>query len=194
MRKITKALMIGTVIAAAGGIGVGAMAQPSGPGYGPPCMDGHRGHGMMGHGPKGWGGEGWGFGGPAAHLTAVKTDLGIKREQAAAWDDYATVVRDTAAQMAANRATTDMDAIRAMPNKERAAFISDRMDLHDQALAKVKAAAEALLPSLDETQKAKAQTELPGLAARGPGGMRHAGMPMMDGGGMMIGPTGGDSR
>jgi hypothetical protein len=45
----------------------------------------------------------------------------------------------------------------------------------------VKAAAEALLPSLDETQKAKAQTELPGLAARGPGAMRHAGMPIFGG-------------
>jgi hypothetical protein len=51
----------------------------------------------------------------------------------------------------------------------------------------------SLLPSLDETQKAKAQTELPGLAARGPGGMRHAGMPMI-GGGMMMGPMGGGSR
>jgi hypothetical protein len=188
MRKMTKALIIVTVIAAVGGIGLGAMAQPSGPGYGPPCIDGHRGHGMMGRG-----GEGWGFGGPATHLTAVKTDLGIKPEQATAWDACAKVVRDTAAQMAAKRATTDMDAIRAMPNKERAAFISDQMDLRDQAFAKVKAAAEALLPSLDETQKAKAQTELPGLAARGPGGMRHAGMPMI-GGGMMMGPMGGGSR
>jgi hypothetical protein len=40
MRKITKALIIGTVIAAVGGIGLGAMAEPSGPGYGPPCIDG----------------------------------------------------------------------------------------------------------------------------------------------------------
>jgi hypothetical protein len=188
MRKITKALTIGTIIVAVGGIGLGAMAQPSGPGYGPPCMDGHRGHGMMGRGAKGWG-----FGGPAAHLTAVKTDLGIKPGQAAAWDTYAKIVQDTAAQMAANRARMDIDAIHAMPNKERAAFISDQMDLHDQAFAKVKAAAEALLPSLDEAQKAKAQTELPGLAARGPGGMRHAGMPMM-GGGMMTGPMGGVPR
>ncbi len=181
MRKITKALTIGTIIAAVGGIGLAAMAQPSGPGYGPHCMDGHRGHRMMGRGGEGGGGEGWGFGGPATHLTALKTDLGIKPEQAAAWDAYAKVVQDTAAQMAANRATTDMDAIRAMPNKERAAFISNRMDLHDQAIAKVKAAAEALLPSLDDAQKAKAQQELPGLAARGPGGMRHADMRVMGG-------------
>ena len=188
MRKITRALMIGTVIAAVGGIGLSAMAQPPGPGNGPPCMDGHRGHGMMGRGA-----EDWGFGGPAAHLTAVKTDLGIKPGQAAEWDAYAKVVRDTAALMAASRATTDMDAIRAMPNKERAAFISDRMDQHDQALTKVKAAAEALLPSLDDAQKAKAQKELPGLAVRGPGGMLHAGMPMM-GGGMGMGPMDGISR
>lgn len=188
MRKITKALTIGTIIAAVGGIGLGAMAQPFGSGYGPPFMGGHQGQGMMGRG-----GQGWGFGGPAAHLTAVKTDLGIKPEQAAAWDAYAKVVQDTAAQMAANRATMDMDAIHAMPNKERAAFISNQMDLHDQAFAKVKAAAEALLPSLDDAQKAKAQTELPGLAARQPGGMRHAGIGMM-GGGMMMGPMGGLSR
>ncbi len=188
MRKITKAVMIGTVMVAAGGIGLHAMAQTSGPGYGPHCMDGHRGHGMMGRG-----GKAWGFDGPATHLTAVKNDLGIKPEQVAAWDAYAKVVQDTAAQMAATRATTDMDAIRAMPNKERAAFMSDRMDQHDQALAKVKAAAEALLPSLDDAQKAKAQKELPGLAAPGPGGMRHAGMPMM-GGGMTTGPVGGPPR
>jgi len=181
MRKITKTLMIATVIVAAGGIGLGAMAESSKPAYGPPCMDGHRGHGMMGHG--------WGFGGPATHLTALKTDLGIKPEQTAAWDAYAKVVRDTAAQFAVERATTDMDAIRAMPNKERAAFLSNQMDLHDQARANVKAAAQALLPSLDDAQKAKAQTELPGLATRGPGGMRHAGMRMMDGG-ATTGPTG----
>lgn len=185
MRQITKALMIGTVIAAVGGIGLGAMAQPSGPGYGAPCMDGHRGHGMMGMGR--------GFHDPAAHLEALKTELGIKPEQAAAWDAYAKVVQDTAAQMTANRTKMDMNAIHAMPNKERAAFISDQMDLHDQAFGKVKAAAEALLPSLDDAQKAKAREELPGLAARGPGGMRHAGMPMM-GGGMMMGPMDGDSR
>ncbi len=188
MRKITKSIMIGTVIAAVGSIGLGAMAESSKAGYGPPCVDGHRGHGMMGHG-----GERWGFGGPATHLTALKTDLGIKPEQAAAWDAYAKVVRDTAAQTAADRATMDMDAIRAMPNKERAAFLSNQMDLHDQAFANVKAAAQALLPSLDDAQKAKAQTELPGLAARGLGGMRHAGMRMMDGG-TTTAPTGGAAR
>jgi hypothetical protein len=181
--------MIGTVIAAVGGIGLGAMAQPSGPGYGPPCMDGHPGHGMMGRGH-----EGRGFRDPAAHLAALKTELGIKPGQAAAWDAYAKVVQDTAEQMTANRAKMDMNAIHAMPNKERAAFISDQMDLHDQAFAKVKAAAEALLPSLDDAQKAKAQKELPGLAIHDHGGMRHAGMMPMMGGGMMMGPMGGGSR
>jgi LTXXQ motif family protein len=184
MRKITRTLMIGAVVAAVGSIGVGAIAQPSGPGYGPSCVDGHRGYGMMGRGAGG-------FHSPATHLTALKTDLGIKPEQAAAWNTYAKVVRDTAAQMAANRATLDMGAIHAMPNKERAAFLSDQMDLHDQAQAKIKAAAEALLPLLDDAQKAKAQKELPGLATRGPGGMRHA---EIDVGGMTDQPTGGASR
>ena len=78
-----------------------------------------------------------------------------------------------------------------MPNKERAAFLSDQMDVHDQAQAKIKAAAEALLPSLDDAQKAKAQKELPGLATRGPGGMRHA---AMHGGGMTDQLTGGAPR
>ncbi|MBC7432991.1 MAG: hypothetical protein H7345_13075 [Rubritepida sp.] len=48
----------------------------------------------------------------------------------------------------------------------------------EASLTTIRAAAEALLPVLDDAQKAKAHEVLPGLVARGPGMMRHAGMGM----------------
>ena len=192
MRKITKALAIGAVVAAVGGIGLAAMAETSGPGFGLPFMRGHMGSGMMGMtgGP-----QGRGFGDPAAHLAALKTELSIKPEQTAAWDSYAKAVQDTAAQMQAARGNMDMNAIHDLPPQDRSAFMTTQWDMHEQAFGKVKAAAEALLPSLDDAQKAKARTALPGLATRGPSGMQQAGMPMMRHGmGMMQGPMGGGPR
>jgi len=192
MRKFTKALAIGAIAAAVGGIGLTAMAETSGPGSGPAVMGGHMGSGMMGMtgGPRQHD-----FGDPAAHLAALKTDLGIRPEQAAAWDSYAKVVQDTATQMRAARGNMDMNAIHDMSPQDRSAFMTTRHEAHEQAFGTVKTAAEALLPSLDDAQKAKARTELPGLATRGPGGMRQAGMGMMGHGkGMMQGPMGGGPR
>jgi hypothetical protein len=51
MRKITKTLAVGTIVAAVGGIGLAAMAETSGPGFGRSSMHGHMGSGMMGMGP-----------------------------------------------------------------------------------------------------------------------------------------------
>ena len=91
---------IGTILLAVGGIGGAAMAETTGPGFDPPFM-----HGLMGQamGPgMMWmrgGAQGQGFGDPAARLTALKTDLGIRPEQASAWDAYAKVVQDTATQI-----------------------------------------------------------------------------------------------
>ena len=190
MRKLTTALAIGAIIAAAGGIGLVARAETSGPGYGPPFMHGHMGPSMMGMrgGP-----QANGFGDPSTHLAALKTDLGIKPEQAAAWDAYAKVVQDTAAQMRATRKGIDMGAVHSVSPQDRQALMTKMRDQHEQAFGPLKTAAQALLPSLDDAQKAKAKAELPGLAAHGPRMMQHAGMGLMDGMPMMGGPIGPES-
>ncbi|MDR3535445.1 MAG: Spy/CpxP family protein refolding chaperone [Acetobacteraceae bacterium] len=141
-------------------------------------MQGNMGGGMMGmRGDH----HAFGFGDPSAHLATLKTDLGIKPEQTAAWDTYAKVVQDTAQQMQATRQGIDRDAVRSMSPQDRQAFMTKMRDQHVQAFATVKTAAQTLLPSLDDAQKAKAQSELPGLAAQGRHMMRHVGMGMMGG-------------
>ena len=116
------------------------------------------GPGMMGHGHRMMMGEGHrpmmgGFADPAERLDAVKEEIGIKPEQQAAWDAYSKTVQETAAAM----------------QKQR-----------QEGPEKVKTAAETLLATLDDAQKAKAKVIIPGVASRGPG-MRHG---MMDGHGM----------
>ena len=136
------------------------------------------GSGMMkGHGP-GMGG----FADPAAHLGALKTEIGIKAEQQAAWDAYAKVVRDTATSMQEHRQHVDRDAVHKMEPKQRQDFAASMQTQRREAFEKVKAAAETLLTTLDDAQKAKASGILPGLVASGPGtGMQHG---MMGGPGM----------
>lgn len=183
MRTLTKALAIGAVIAGTAGVGFVASAETAGPGFGPPFMHGQMGPGMMGM--RG-GTQGHGFGDPATHLATLKTDLDIRPEQAAAWDAYAKVVQDTATQMQAARKGIDMDAIHSMSPQDRQAFMTRMHDQREQAFTTLKTAANALLPTLDDAQKAKAQTELPGLALHGPAMMQHADM--------MGGPMGPDVR
>jgi hypothetical protein len=116
------------------------------------------GPGMMGmrHGMMMGGGHGpmtGGFGDPSEHLDAVKNEIGIKPEQQAAWDAYSKTVRETAAAM----------------QKQR-----------QEGPENVRTAAETLLATLDDAQKAKANEILPGVA--GPGyDVRHG---MMRGHGM----------
>jgi hypothetical protein len=191
MRKLTSALAIGAVIAAAGGTALVARAETSGPGVGPSFMLGHMAPGMMGMrgGP-----QGIGVGDPSTHLAALKRDLGINPEQAAAWDAYAKVVQDSATQMLATRKGIDMDAVHSMSSQDRQAFMTKMRDQHEQAFGALKTAAETLLPSLDDAQKAKAKNELPGLVAHASRTMHHAGMGMMGGLPMMGGPFGPETR
>lgn len=191
MRKLTKILAIGAVIAGAAGIGLVAKAETSGPGFGPPFMHGHMGPGMMGM--RG-GAQAHGFGDSSAHLATLKTDLGIKPEQAAAWDAYAKVVQDTAAQMQAMHKGIDMGPIHGIAPQDHQAFMTKMHDQREQTFSALKAAAQVLLPSLDDDQKVKAQTELPGLAAYAPRMMQHAGMGMMGRTPMMGGPIGPNAR
>jgi hypothetical protein len=191
----TKTKMIGAGVAAVcvAALGAYAMAQ-GGPGHGRMGM----GHGMMGHGPMQGGMMGPGHGqrmgqsgDPAARLTAAKGEIGIKAEQTAAWDTYAKVVTEVAAERRQVREKIDRDAVQKMTVQERRAFRDSMIKQRDAAQDKVKAAAETLLAQLDEAQKAKAKNVLPGLAEAGHGGGMRQGMMGGQGGGHGMGGRGG---
>jgi hypothetical protein len=185
MRKMTKAFVLGALIATSAGAGVAAWAEMPGPGNG---MHGHMGAGQMGPGMQGVRGDDHrgGHRDPAERLASLKTDLSIRPDQAASWDTYSKVVLDTAARMHAARGGVDRDAVHAMSAADREAFMTKMRDQRTQAHATVRAAAEALLPALDEAQKTKARTELPGLKPHEPHAMHHAGMGTTEG---PAGPT-----
>ena len=162
MRKVSKTFVLGALVAAISGAGVAAWAEMPGQGTGMPGMHGHMGPGMqVSQGQD----HREGRRDPAARLSTLKTELGIRPDQAASWDAYSKVVLDTVARMHAARGGVDRDAVKAMSPADRDAFMTKIHEQRTQAHATVKAAAEALLPSLDEAQKAKALIELPGLKA-----------------------------
>lgn len=202
-----KKLMIGAVAATgllAGGLAV-AHSAGYGPGYGPgncggpqmhgqygpgsrgpmgPGMQGQYGpgpRGPMGPGMYGQRGPGW-QGGPrfatldAAQLNTLKTELGITADQDAAWTAYTKTVQDAATAMKAARTefTGQLDKIR----QERTAAQTKMRDEAKKQSDAVTTAAGSLLAKLNDTQKAKAQQALPGLAfgpghPSGPGWHRH---------------------
>ena len=202
MNRIAKGLVIAAAVAAIGGVGLAARAQPAGPGAGSQGY-GSPGYGPMGSGPMGamhgQGGSGMmgGRGGgsvtdPAGHLATLKTELAIRPEQTAAWDAYVKAVQDSATQMQASRGSMDFDAMRAMSWKDMQAFMGNVHDQRAQSFKAVQEAATTLLAALDDTQKTHAL--LPSLVDAGPGMMgRQGGPPMMGHGfGMMSGAWGGD--
>ena len=141
------------------------MSQGMGPGMG-------MGHGtmMQGQGKLGRGGMMGNLGDPAQRLDALKTQIGIKPEQAAAWDAYAKTFTEFASEMQSRRTSVDHNALAQMEPKDRQDFVASMQKAHDESYWKVKAAAEALLPKLDAAQQSKAKTALPGLVAVGPAG------------------------
>ena len=160
MRMITRAL---TVTALAGAIGAGAIAggaqaQPARmgapPEAGQPMRAAHHGRGPSAA-----------MGDPAEHLKRLREDVGITDAQAAAWDAYAKVVTDTAERMRAARPDRSHYRFLEMSTADRLAELTKMRDLREQAHAQVKAAADALLPVLNDTQKVRAFMSLPGLAA-----------------------------
>ncbi|UPY35615.1 Spy/CpxP family protein refolding chaperone [Sediminicoccus sp. KRV36] len=112
-----------------------------------------------------------------ARLATLKAELGIRPEQTAAWNAYAATLQATGENMRTAR-PADMGAVHSMSPQDRQALMTGMQTRRDSALAAIRNAAEALLPALDDAQKAKAQQLLPGLAPHGPGMMRHAGMGM----------------
>lgn len=168
MRVVSKLVGAGAAVAVIALAGAYAFAQ-QGAGFG---------HGRMGMGP-GMMGQGHGpmmgnVGDPSTRLAALKTELGIRPEQTAAWDAYAKVVTDTAVERRDHRANIDRDAIRAMTPAERLQHATAMQQQREAGSAKVKVAAETLLTTLDDAQRTKAQATLLGLASTGHGGgMRH---------------------
>lgn len=199
-----KILVIGALAATtivAGGV---ALAQSAGygPDHGPhgwggPHMHGQMGPGMHGqygpgpHGPQGSDMQGrrspgmQGQFGPGRHggprfaafdparFDTLKTELGITAEQETAWSKYTKTVQDAATAMKTARAefTKDADKVR----QERFAARTKMREQAQKQFETVKTAADELLATLDDAQKAKAQNTLPGLAF-GPGA-RHAAGP-----------------
>ncbi|MBF0333571.1 MAG: Spy/CpxP family protein refolding chaperone [Alphaproteobacteria bacterium] len=111
--------------------------------------------------------HGHGMGGPP-NVEALESELGITPDQKAAWDVYAEVLKRNATSAQAMRQGVDP---RAMTPEDRAAFMTKMMGVRQQHFELVKAAAEALLPSLNEFQKGKASAMLPGLRSGMPGMM-----------------------
>ena len=182
MRMIKSGLAIATIGAMLGGTVLTASAQQAAPAAGHPATPGAMApmgrqmhgpmHGAM-HGPM----HGHGMGDPAEHLKSLRADIGITDAQAGAWDAYAKVVQDTATQMRASRQGMNRHTLMEMSTPDRLAFLMKQRDQREKAHGVVKAAADALLPVLTDTQKVRALMELPGLA--GPGMMmKHHAMRM----------------
>ena len=161
MRQTLAATALAGVLSLATGI---AMAQPmmGGPGR---FMHG-QGPGMMGHG--------WGFADPAGYLSSLKVALGITAAQEAAWNEYADTVKGAAGQMQGAHQVM-FDAMGTATWQERRDMMNRMFEVRQGSFDQVHAAAEKLLPALDASQRAKAETRLPGLAAPGYGMMGRMG-------------------
>jgi len=139
-----------------------------------PGMHGQMGPGMRGQmGPGMRGGPGQTFFDPA-RVDTLKTELGITAAQEPAWTKYTKALTDAAAAAQSARETVDRDAVSKMTPADRFAFVSKMREQRQTQFTAVKTAADELLATLDDTQKAKARETLPGLAF-GPG-MRGAGL------------------
>jgi hypothetical protein len=152
--------------------------SPDGMGHG--VMKGMRhgmGHGMMGGmhhdmGPGRMNGMGprmkhgradQTFSDPAG-LDAWKAELAITPAQAPAWTRYAKAVQTAATAVKAGQESVDPEVVSKMTPVDRFAFMSKMRAQRQTQLEAVRAAAEELLVTLDETQKARAADILPGLA------------------------------
>jgi hypothetical protein len=189
-----KALAIGGIALTAALMGGWALAQAVSPGpngFRPPFMHGQSAEGMgpgmmehmgrgMGHGMMGHGlGPNTGTPGPgfdAEDIDELKAELGITLAQELAWSKYVKVVRDATTAMQSAREGVDPQAVSKMSPADRFAFVSKRREQGEKQREAVKTAANELLATLDDAQKAAAADILPGLIPFGPAAMRGAGM------------------
>jgi hypothetical protein len=184
-----KALLIGSVAAAAVLVAGWAAAQPYGRGFGPPFMWGDgpgMGPGMMqnwgrGMGPMHrWGGGPgmMGFFADPARIEMLKSELGITAAQEPAWTKYAKAVEEAATAMNKTRESVDSETFSRMSPQDHYAFMTAMREEGQKQFASVSKAADELLAALDESQKVKARAILPGVGfghMRGAfmGGPRH---------------------
>lgn len=89
--------------------------------------------------------------------TPSKTELSITADQEAAWAAYTKVMTDTATSMRA--------AVEGASTADRQALFATMQEQMQTSFDAAKVTAEQLLVSLNETQKAKAEQILPGLAS-----------------------------
>jgi hypothetical protein len=99
-----------------------------------------------------------------ARLDASKAELAITPVQEPAWTKYAKAVQTAASAVKTGQESVDPEAVSKMTPADRFAFVSKMRAQRQTQLEAVKAAAEELLVTLDETQKATAADILPGLA------------------------------
>jgi hypothetical protein len=166
------------------GQGMGGMHGRMGQGmHGQTGMRGQMGpgmHGRMGQGLRGQTGFGT-HGAPGstrfdpARIDTLKTELGIAPAQETAWTKYAKTVQDAAAAMTTAREGINPETVTKLTPQERFAAVSKIREQAQKQHEAVQTAATELLATLDDTQKAKAQQILPGLAF-GHGPTRGAGL------------------
>jgi hypothetical protein len=144
-------------------------------------MHGHmagRMHGQMGPGMRGQTGPGMHGGAGQAQfdptrIDALKNELGITAAQEPAWDKYAKAVQDASTAMNLAREGLDPNTVSKLSPADRFAFMSKIREQAQKQFETVTTAADELLATLNDTQKAEAQEILPGLAF-GPGTTHRA--------------------
>lgn len=138
---------------------------------------GGEGHGMNHEGDRSRGNVGENAGrmgapgaGPidATRLDTLKTQIGVKPEQEAAWTTYSTAVKEAADLFRTRRESMDHEAVQKLAPADRFAFVNAQRDQARQQFDKVSAAAKDFTATLDDAQKAKAR-DLPGLSGPGAG-------------------------
>ena len=144
-----------------------AVAQPAtSPG---PGMMGGAGPGMMGGGGPGMMGGHWNTG---TYLDSLKTQLAITPNEEPAWKEYADTVSGVGEQMQALHQTM-FESMGTASWQERRDLMNQMFQARRQAFATVQAAATKLVAGFSPSQKAQAQSILPGLGyGRGMMGQR----------------------
>ena len=165
-RTTERCLLIGITLAALAGAAAGAAAQPAaepGPGM------------MRGGGPNMMGGSGGMMGGywnTGSYLDALKTQLAISPNEESAWKEYADTISGIGEQMQGLHQTM-FEAMGTASWQERRNLMNGMFQARQQAFDTVHEAATKLMSTLGPSQKAKAQSILPGLAyGRGTMGQR----------------------
>ena len=146
----------------------------------------HMGRSMMNQAPGPM--MGGTFGPPKAET--LKQQIAITEDQEEAWTTYAKVLKDVIETKRSWFKSIDRTAMRNMSVEDRQAFMAGKQKQRQETHETLKTAATALLESLEDDQKTKAQKTLPGLTTFGPRQISRRGMGGY-GGGMMGGGGGG---